>query len=226
LVLSQDDPVASDEPRRARDFRHEFVERSRESVSVGDRGLDDDCLHGAAFLAMKVRRALSGVVRRGGDDGDKGKMVLKPPGAANQATKTVAGHCGRKDVRQILTAASTQELADLAPHPARRRRLVTRSQPRQSQRYGAQLMLPEALHEYAAVGALLPLGTARRSAPRFAGRQALHRHEAYRYAGGGERTPVAQCERSKRPTWRLCRSDETRTVDERDPLRRASGGGG
>jgi len=46
-------------------------------------------------------------------------MVLKSPGAANQATKTVAGHCGRKDVRPILPAASTQELADLAPHPAR-----------------------------------------------------------------------------------------------------------
>ena len=64
----------------------------------------------------------------------------------------------------------------------------------------------------------LLLRTTRRSAPRFAGRQALHRHEAYRYAGGGEWTPVAQCARSERPRRRLCRSDETRAPDERDPL--------
>ena len=70
-----------------------------------------------------------------------------------------------RDFGPILTAASTQELADLAPHPARQRRPVTRSQPRQSQRYEAQLMLAEALYEYAAVGALLPLGTSTRSDP-------------------------------------------------------------
>ena len=64
----------------------------------------------------------------------------------------------------------------------------------------------------------LPLRTTRGSAPRFAGRQALHRHEAYRYVGEGEWTPVAQCARSGRPTRRLCRSDETRAADERDPL--------
>ena len=44
----------------------------------------------------------------------------------------------------------------------------------------------------------LPVRTTRGSAPRFAGRQALHRHEAYRYVGGGEWTPVAQCARSER----------------------------
>jgi hypothetical protein len=64
----------------------------------------------------------------------------------------------------------------------------------------------------------LPLRTTRGSAPRFAGQQALHRHEAYRFAGGGERTPVAQCARSERPRRRPCRSDETRAPDERDPL--------
>jgi len=42
------------------------------------------------------------------------------------------------------------------------------------------------------------------SAPRFAGRPARHRHEAYRNAGEGEWTPVARCARSERPTQRLC----------------------
>src|ERR1700746_349534 len=43
------------------------------------------------------------------------------------------------------------------------------------------------------------LETTRGSALRFAGRQALHGHQAYRYAGGGEWTPGAQCARSERP---------------------------
>ena len=54
----------------------------------------------------------------------------------------------------------------------------------------------------------LPVRTTRGSAPRFAGRPALHRHETYRNPGEGEWTPVAQCARSERPTRRLCRSDE------------------
>jgi hypothetical protein len=43
---------------------------------------------------------------------------------------------------------------------------------------------------------------------------------------GTASSELAFCARSERPTRRLCRSDETRAPDERDPFRRASGGGG
>ena len=62
------------------------------------------------------------------------------------------------------------------------------------------------------------LSDTRGSAPRFAGRQALHRHEAYRYAGEGEWTRVAQCARSERPRRSLRRSVKARVPDDRDGL--------
>ena len=82
-------------------------------------------------------------------------MVLKSPGAANEVTRTVARHCGRKDVRPILTSASYPDSPTWLRSPARRRWLVTLPQPRQSQGHGVRLLRAEALHEYAAIGALL-----------------------------------------------------------------------
>ena len=66
MVVSQQDPGAGDEPWRARDNRHEFGERSREGVSVGDRGLDYDGVHGVSFLVTVGRYpALHRVVATG-----------------------------------------------------------------------------------------------------------------------------------------------------------------
>jgi hypothetical protein len=49
------DPVASDEPWRARDSRHEFAQLSLGGWLVVDSDPNDYCVHGFAFLAGDVR---------------------------------------------------------------------------------------------------------------------------------------------------------------------------
>jgi len=73
-----------------------------------------------------------------------------------------------------------------------RRAADSRAAPRRSSSTGqtCAVAAKRKSHSAKSTAELLSLGTTRRSAPSFAGRQALHRHEAYRYVGGGEWTQL------------------------------------